>query len=100
MKSLLTAVFAAAVAFASPSFAAEPSVKERLVVGANVIALKDGGSITLDKQGRTYHVDAAGKRVRMKDGVVMEAKDGTRYVHKNDALWQQIAVKGTLAPNR
>lgn len=65
-----------------------------------MVELADGGSITLYPDGKTYHVDAAGKRVRMKDGVVMVAKDGTKYLHKNDAIWKQITEKGTLSPNR
>lgn len=50
--------------------------------------------------GRTYHTNAKGKRDRMKDGVVMEGKDGVKYLHKNDVIWKQITEKGTLAPNR
>ena len=77
-----------------------------LAVGAapepagTTVQLKDGGKIVVDKDGKTYHADAAGKRVRMKDGVTMEGKDGQKYVMKNDALWKQITEKGTLAPNR
>jgi len=44
------------------------------------------------------HIDAAGNRVRMKDGVTMEGKDGTKYVMKNNALWKKIIEKGTLNP--
>ena len=36
--------------------------------------------------------------MRMKDGVVMEGKDGARYLHKNDVIWKQITEKGTLVP--
>ena len=64
------------------------------------VELKDGGKIVVDKDGKTYHTNPAGKRIRMKDGVVMEAKDGAKYVMKNDALWKQITEKGTQAPNR
>lgn len=88
------------LAIAMPALAAEPAVKDKVVVENNVVALKDGGTITLDKQGRTYHVDANGKRVRMKNGVVMEGRDGRKYEHRNDVVWQQIAEKGTMAPNR
>ena len=63
------------------------------------IALKDGGTLILRKDGTMYHANAAGKRVRMTDGMVMEAKDGTRYMMKNDAVWQQITEKGTMHPN-
>ena len=64
------------------------------------VQLKDGGKIVVEKDGKTYHTNAAGKRVRMKDGVQMESKDGQKYVMKNDALWKQLTEKGTLAPNR
>jgi hypothetical protein len=100
MKRLLAASFASAFILASSSFAADPVVTEKLIVEGTVVALKDGGAITLDKDGKTYHTDAAGKRVRMKDGVVMEGKDGRKYLHKNDVVWQQISEKGTMAPNR
>ena len=99
MKRALT-VSVMAIAISFPLFAADPAVKEKLVVEGSVVALKDGGSIVVDKDGKTYHTDAQGKRVRMKDGVVMEGKDGRKYLHKNDVVWQQITEKGTLAPNR
>ena len=98
MKSLLTAS-AIALLIASPLALATDPPKEKITV-QGVVELKDGGTISIDEQGRTYHVDKAGKRVRMKDGVVMEGKDGTKYLHKNDAIWKQITEKGTLAPNR
>ena len=99
MKSLLTIAIVASLASFSVA-AAEPSVREKLIVQGNVVDLKDGGSIVIDKDGKTYHADSAGKRVRMKDGVVMEGKDGRKYLHKNDVIWQQITEKGTMAPNR
>ena len=85
MKSTLIAI--AALAFASAAMASQ------------TIELKDGGKIIVDEKG-TYPQDAKGKRVRMKDGVIMEGKDGQKYVMKNDAIWKQITEKGTLAPNR
>ena len=71
-----------------------------IVEGKKVVELADGGSIVIDAKGKTYHTDAKGKRVRMKDGVVMEGKDGAKYIHKNDVIWKQITEKGTLSPNR
>ena len=65
----------------------------------DAIALKDGGKLIVNKDGTTYHVDAKGRRARMRDGVMMEAQDGTRYMMKNDALWKAITEKGTLHPN-
>jgi len=63
------------------------------------IALKDGGTLILRTNGTMYHADASGKRFRMKDGVVMEAKDGSRYMMKSDAVWKQITERGTMHPN-
>lgn len=100
MKSLLAPAFVSALILASPAFAANPDVKETIVIKSNVVELNDGGTISIGSDGVTYHVDANGKRVRMKNGVVMTGKDGKKYLHKNDIIWQQIVEKGTLAPNR
>ena len=83
-------ILVAALALAVPAAYAE----------SQTIELKDGGKIVVDEKGKTVHLDAKGKRVRMRDGVVMEAKDGQKYAMKNDALWKQITEKGTVAPNR
>ena len=76
------------LAFASAAFAAEPQT----------IELKDGGKIVIEAKGTMVHLDAAGKRVKMRDGKVMEAKDGGKLMMKNNAIWQTIAVHGTLKP--
>ncbi|MDO8340878.1 MAG: CopK family periplasmic copper-binding protein [Candidatus Woesebacteria bacterium] len=76
------------LAFASAVFAAEPQT----------IELKDGGKIIIEKQGTMVHMDAAGTRVKMRDGKVMEAKDGSKVMMKNNAIWQTIAVHSTLKP--
>ena len=100
MKRMLNAALLSLV-FLSPAALAADAAKDKVVVeGKRVVELKDGGEITIDAKGHTYHVDAKGKRVRMRDGVVMEGKDGTKYLHKNDVIWKQITEKGTLAPNR
>ncbi|MDA8254535.1 MAG: CopK family periplasmic copper-binding protein [Betaproteobacteria bacterium] len=62
------------------------------------IELKDGGKVMVQKDGTMVHIDAAGNRVKMKDGGVMEARDGTMFMMKNDALWKKITEKGTLNP--
>ncbi|MBS1190179.1 MAG: Copper resistance protein [Rhodocyclaceae bacterium] len=69
-----------------------------LAADEQVIELKDGGRVTVDAKGHMVHMDAAGKRVKMKDGVVMEGKDGSKYMMKNDAIWKQIMEKGSLNP--
>lgn len=62
------------------------------------IELKDGGKIVFMKDGTMVHLDAAGSRVKMRDNVVMEAKDGSKLMMKNNAIWKQITEKGTLNP--
>lgn len=62
------------------------------------IELKDGGKVMVQKDGTMVHIDAAGNRVKMKDGGVMEAKDGTKFMMKNNALWKKITEQGTLNP--
>ncbi|CAG9187646.1 CopK family periplasmic copper-binding protein [Cupriavidus pinatubonensis] len=62
------------------------------------IELKDGGKLMVQKDGTMVHMDAAGNRVKMRDNKVMESKDGTKYMMKNNALWKQLTEKGTLKP--
>lgn len=76
------------LAFAGAAFAAEPQT----------IELKDGGKIVIEEKGSMVHLDAAGNRVKMRDGRVMEAKDGSKVMMKNNAIWQTLAVHGTLKP--
>jgi hypothetical protein len=83
-KSILPALL---IAFAATAFAAEKQT----------IELKDGGKVILEK-GTMVHLDAAGNRVKMKDGKVMEAKDGSKLMMKNNAVWKTITEHGTLKP--
>ena len=76
------------LAFAGAASGAEPQT----------IELKDGGRIVIDKDGAMAHVDAAGKREKMKDGKVMEAKDGSKLMMKNNAVWKALTEHGTLKP--
>jgi hypothetical protein len=62
------------------------------------IELKDGGKVVVQKDGTMSHFDAAGNRVKMKDGQMMEAKDGSKLMMKNNAIWKQITERGTLRP--
>ncbi len=89
MRNLLALML---LVFSFSAFAVEQRVKDQ------VIDLKDGGMITVQKEGTMVHIDAAGNRVKMKDGVTMEAKDGTKYIMKNNAIWKTITEKGTLNP--
>lgn len=65
---------------------------------AQTIELKDGGRVVVLKDGTMSHFDAAGNRVKMRDGRAMEAKDGSRVMMKNNAIWKQITEHGTLKP--
>jgi copper resistance protein K len=76
------------LAFAGAAFAAEQQT----------IELKDGGKIVIETKGTMIHLDAAGNRVKMKDGTVMEAKDGSKLMMKNNAIWKTITEHGTLKP--
>lgn len=89
MRKLLIPIL---LAFSLSAFAAE----ERVV--AQTIELKDGGRLIVEKNGTMAHIDAAGNRVKMRDGVTMEGKDGSKYVMKNNAIWKTITEKGTLNP--
>lgn len=52
-----------------------------------VIELNDGSRIAVHPDGTMQHYDAAGSRIRMADGLVMTAKDGTRLMMNNGRLW-------------
>ena len=62
------------------------------------IELKDGSKIVIEKSGTMAHYDAAGKRVIMRDGVIMETKDGSKLMMKNNEIWKTISTHGTLKP--
>ena len=65
---------------------------------AQTFDLKDGGRVVIMKNGTMAHYDAAGTRVKMKDGRVMDAKDGSKFMMKNNAIWKTITEHGTLTP--
>ena len=79
------------LALAGTAFAADQATEQ-------TIALKDGGQLVIQKSGTMIHNDAAGNRIKMVDGKIMETKDGSKVMMKNNALWQTISVKGTLHP--
>lgn len=89
MRKLLVPIL---LAFSLSAFAAEERVT------AQTIELKDGGRLIVEKNGTMAHIDAAGNRVKMRDGVTMEGKDRSKYVMKNNAVWKTITDKGTLNP--
>ena len=76
------------LAFAGAALAANPQT----------IQLKDGSTILIEEKGTMAHIDAAGNRMKMRDGKIMEAEDGSTLMMKNDAIWKMITEKGTLRP--
>lgn len=64
------------------------------------IELKDGTTLIIQTDGKMRHVDNRGHAVLMKEGVAMEAKDGSQYMMKNNAIWKQLYFKGTLNPKQ
>ncbi|MCK9285471.1 MAG: CopK family periplasmic copper-binding protein [Rhodocyclaceae bacterium] len=73
------------------------AAEERVKPG-ETIELNDGGKVMVQKDRTMVHIDAAGNRVKMRDNVAMEAKDGTKLVMKNNAIWKTLTEKGTLNP--
>lgn len=62
------------------------------------IELKDGGVLLIRKGGDMVHRDAVGNRVRMPDGELMEAKDGTRYRMHNHPTGRQLTLDDSPNP--
>ena len=79
--------------FSLSAFAAEDPAK-----GSPIVELKDGGKIYVQKDGSMVHLDAAGNRVKMRDGKLMEDKNGSQLIMKNNAIWKKITEQGTLSP--
>src|SRR5574337_510758 len=75
MKHAATLSLLIALAFGASSALAAEKTGEKVVV-EQTIELKDGGKLMVNKDGTMAHIDAAGNRVKMRDGVAMEAADG------------------------
>jgi hypothetical protein len=94
MKSKLILALVIAAGLTVGAQAADTRTKD-----SQAIELKDGTTLTTDTSGLMRHFDKNGRPILMKDGVQMEGKDGTKYLMKDDALWKQLSIKGTLHPN-
>lgn len=82
-----------------PKAAAKPATDVQPPAGATqTFELNDGGKIFVMKDGTMAHYNAAGNRVKMKDGQIMAAKDGSKLMMKNNAIWKTITEHGTLKP--
>lgn len=71
--------------FALSAFAAEEKSYE----------LKDGSTVHVFKDGKMGMEDKMGRSARMKEGHVMETKDGQKLMMKGDEVWR---VEGKLRP--
>ena len=65
MKRLLAAAFVSALFASMPATAADAKDARIVVEGQRIVELADGVAIAIEKDGKTYHTDATGKRVRM-----------------------------------
>lgn len=84
MKLNLSAI-ALAIAVAAtavPVFAGDAVSRE----AKQTIALKDGSTLYLFKDGKMSKEDKFGRPTRMKSGQVMEAKDGQRLIMVGDEV--------------
>ncbi|WP_455153140.1 periplasmic Cu(I)/Cu(II)-binding protein CopK [Cupriavidus basilensis] len=64
------------------ALAADPSKVEK------TIELKDGTTLYIFKDGKMSMENKAGKTVGMKEGVVMETKDGQQLMMKGNEIWR------------
>ena len=58
--------------------------------------LKDGSTVHVFKDGKMGMEDKMGRAARMKEGHVMETKDGQKLMMKGDEVWR---VEGKLRPH-
>lgn len=89
LRKLLIAFFALAASL--PALAAKDQ---------ETVKLNDGTTLIIQTDGKMRHVDQKGRVVLMKEGEVMEAADGARYMMKNNAIWKRLYEKGTLNPKQ
>lgn len=57
------------------------------------IALKDGSTLVVYKDGKMSMRDKNGKAVSMKDGVPMETKDGQIIMMKGNEIWRKTTTE-------
>lgn len=67
------------------------------VAATQSLKLKDGSILFVDKDGDMKMVDRKGDPMTMKDGVPMEAEDGSVILMKNKQLYKRVP-RGTLNP--
>ncbi|KDP87192.1 copper resistance protein CopK [Cupriavidus sp. SK-3] len=89
-KKVIVAVSAGLIAVSS--FAADSSQVEKK------FELKDGSTLYIFKDGKMSMENKAGHAVGMKEGVIMETKDGQKMMMKGNEVWrlEPQLHKGTL----
>ncbi|WP_454754847.1 periplasmic Cu(I)/Cu(II)-binding protein CopK [Cupriavidus basilensis] len=83
-KSVLLAASTSLLAFST--FAADPSQVEKK------FELKDGSTMYVFKDGKMGMEDKFGRPASMKEGVVMETKDGEKLMMKGNEVWRIDSV--------
>ncbi|KDP87247.1 copper resistance protein CopK [Cupriavidus sp. SK-3] len=79
-KQVLLAASMSGLAFSA--FAADPSQVEKK------IELKDGSTLYVFKDGKMGMEDKLGHSASMKDGMIMETKDGQKLMMKGNEVWR------------
>lgn len=91
--ALLAAGAAAIVALAGPARAANTGAP-----APGTYPLKDGTTLFVAENGRMRMFTAEGQRLHMKDGALMETRDGRFVAMKEDPNWKKLRRSGTLNP--
>jgi hypothetical protein len=82
-KPLQALVIAAGLAVGAAALAAQDDPRE--------IALKDGTTLIVFKDGKMSMRDARGRVHSMKDGMRMETKDGQVIMMKGNEVWRKTS---------
>ncbi|KDP87246.1 copper resistance protein CopK [Cupriavidus sp. SK-3] len=88
VKGFLLAAGASTLAFSV--FAADPSRLEQK------FELKDGSTLYIFKDGKMGMEDKLGRPASMKEGLIMETKDGQKIMMQGNEVWRV----DRLLPNR
>jgi ketosteroid isomerase-like protein len=92
--ALFAAGAAAIAALASPAQAATTAAP-----APGTYALKDGTTLYVADNGRMRMFTAEGQRLHMKDGVLMQTREGRIIAMKEDLNWKQLRQFGSLNPS-
>ena len=62
------------------------------------VAMKDGGSLIIYKDGKMAMRDSKGKTKSMKPGMVMETADGRKFTMRGNELWRRTSQEDLFKP--